>query len=380
MIGFSSKSNLLHTTSLLTDTIRQTKAYSGLTLEQSLVLPVSMGVKSVLFNSTGTKLYALGLEEMSIYEFDRKNKKLLRKINFKPNAAKGLDYILNKPIPSFAEKPVEACFSHHDKILWVSLHNAGGIVPIFLDSLSSERLPAFTKHGKVAYVTNFERQTQDTLYLPLVQTGKMPKVIAKTADDKYLLVSNWGSKTVSILKINDTLAPYGKRIANITVQAIPRGIAVDDRHKKSYVAVMGGNQISAISHKNWKIEKNLVVPISPRHLVMDTAGRLFSSFNVISQIACIEPGTGKILFKANTHSEPRTIALSKNQKFLFVTCYAGNTIDIYKINPHSFKRIYSLKCTGKPIGIGLYEDEDKLEAWVCNYLAGNLKVYMFKKT
>jgi len=181
------------------------------------------------------------------------------------------------------------------------------------------------------------------------------------------------------LKINDTLYPYGKGFATIKMPDVPRGIAIDEKNKRSFVAIYGSNKISVIRNKNWKIEKNLAVPLNPRHLLLDTSGRLFASFSVLSQIACIQPTTGKLLFKATTHEQPRTIALSKNQKFLFVTCYEGNTLDVFKINRNSFSRIFSIKCIGKPVGVSLYEDQEMLEAWVCNYMVGNIKVLQFKK-
>lgn len=356
------------------------KTYSRLVFEQSQILRSSFGVKSVLFNSDGTNLYALNLEAMSIYEFSQARKKIVREIIFSPTKARGIDYLLRKPLSSFAEKPVEACLSHHDKILWVSLHNAGGVVPIFLDSLLLRRPPDFLTRNKLAYVTDFETQTKDTIELPLIRTGKTPKVIAATADNNYLLVSNWSSRTVSVLKINDTLPPYGKKIATIATPATPRGITIIDKDQKSYVGIMGNNTIAVINNKKWKIEKTFVVPLNPRHLIADTAGHLFVSFNALSKIACIDAKTGKVLFTARTHPQPRTIALSKNQRFLFVTCYAGNSVDVFKINRQSFSKIYSLKCTGKPVGIAIYEDDNKLEAWVCNYMAGNLKVFTFRKS
>lgn len=355
------------------------KIYSALIFEQTEILHASYGVKSVLFNSSGTSLYALNLEAMSIYEFSQAKKKMVREIVFSPTQATGIDYLQHKPLPSFAEKPVEACFSHHDKILWVSLHNAGGVVPIFLDSLLPGRSHHFTI-DKLAFVTNFETQTKDTINLPLIRTGKTPKAIARTADNNYLLVSNWSSKTISILKINDTLPPYGKRLVTIATAATPRGITVIDKDHRSYIAIMGSNTIAVINNKRWKIEKTFVVPLNPRHLIADTIGHLFASFNALSKIACIEAKTGKVLFTARTEQQPRTIALSKNQKFLFVTCYGGNSVDVFKINRQSFSKIYSLKCPGKPVGIAIYEDDNKLEAWVCNYMAGNLKVFTFRKS
>ena len=356
------------------------KPYSWLTFTKATDLPASWGVKSVLFNTAGTKLYALNLEGMSIYEYSRENKKLLRIISFRPTKAKGWDYVLNKPIPvSFAEKPVEGCFSHQDKILWVSLHNAGGIVPILLDAVLIEGSRDSMAYSRAVYVKDVETNKTDTQYTALIKTGMIPKVIAKTDDDQTLLVSNWGSKTLSILKINDTLYPYGKRFYTIKMPDIPRGVAIDEKNKRSFVAIYGSNKISVIRNKNWKMERNLAVPFNPRHLLLDTSGRLFVSFSALSQIACIQPATGKLLFKAATHKQPRTIALSKNQKFLFVTCYEGNTLDVFKINQNSFSRIFSIKCTGKPVGVSLYEDQEMLEAWVCNYMAGNIKVLQFTK-
>lgn len=355
------------------------KSYS-LVFSHSQILRSSFGVKSVVFNSKGTHLYALNLEAMSIYEFSRERKEIVREIVFSPTEATGIDYLLNKPLPSFAEKPVEACFSHDDKILWVSLHNSGGVVPILLDLLVPGRAVMPSGQDKLAYINDFETQITDTINLPLIETGQTPKVIAKTADNNFLLVSNWSSKTVSILSINDSVPPYGKKLTTVATSSTPRGITVIDKTHKSYIAIMGSNVIAVINNKNWRIEKTFVVPFNPRHLVADTTGHLFVSFNAISKIACIEAKTGKVQFTAYTQPKPRTIALSKSQKFLFVTCYAGNSLDVFQIKAKSFQKIYSLKCTGKPVGIAIYENIDKLEAWVCNYMNGNIKVFTFKKS
>ena len=111
------------------------------------------GTKSVLFNSKGTKLYAMNLEGMSVYEFDRSSRKILREFKFRPTKGTGWDYEADTAIASFEEKPVEACFSNNDKILWVSLHNAGGIVPIIVDSfqLYPKKADSTDKHITVSY-------------------------------------------------------------------------------------------------------------------------------------------------------------------------------------------------------------------------------------
>ena len=379
-VSFNSFTHKKVTTTQKTDhklRIDTSVTYKNLVYQKAENLTAAPGTKSVLFNSLGSKLYAMNLEGMSVYEFDEASRKITREFKFKPTKASGWDYATHQPVPSFEEKPVEACFSHNDKILWVSLHNAHGIVPINLQDLPFKADKKITT--KKVYVKDMVQHTKDSVYVPFIKTGKTPKVIARTGDNKYVLVSNWHSNNVSVLAANDTAQPYGKVIATIPVSAIPRGIVVDDANNKSYIAIMGGKTISVVNNDTWKIEKELTVASTPRHIVMDNEHRLFVSYNSIGKIACVNPTTGETLFTASTNAQPRTIILSKNQKFLFVTCYSGNTVDVFKINKTSFTKLYSLECKGKPVGVDVYEDDAKLEAWVCNYVGGSLKVFTFKK-
>ena len=93
--------------------------YDELKYKDKEILAAAPGTKSVIFNSSGTKLYAMNLEGMSVYEFDQATRKITREFKFTPTRGMGWDYNKSRPISSFQEKPVEACFSHDDEILWV---------------------------------------------------------------------------------------------------------------------------------------------------------------------------------------------------------------------------------------------------------------------
>jgi DNA-binding beta-propeller fold protein YncE len=354
------------------------RSYSNIIFVKKETLVSAPGTKSVLFNSSGSKLYALNLEGMSVYEFDQPTRKILRVFKFRPTKGAGWDYEADTAIKSYQEKPVEGCFSNNDKILWVSLHNAGGVVPIMVDSFHDypKTTDSTNKHITVLYRGSAQKDSFD---VPLIATGKTPKIITRTADSRYLLVSNWHSYTVSVLDISPDQYPYAKRISTIPVASIPRGIAVDDKNNKSYVAIMGGATITVLNNLVWQKQDDLHVASNPRHIVIDTRGRLFVSFNRLAKIACVNLETGKTLFTASTNKQPRTIALSKNKQFLFVTCYNGNRVDVFKINKKSFKKLYSIECKGKPVGVDIYEDAKKLEAWVCNYTNGTINILTFKK-
>lgn len=356
------------------------KPYDHIEFQDKKILAAAPGTKSVVFNSSGSRLYAMNLEGMSVYEFDQATRKLLREFKFTPTRGMGWDYNKSRPIASYQEKPVEACFSHGDKILWISLHNAEGIVPIWVDDFSKNNaVTTATQKTKPVTVTYPGSEKKDSFRVPLIETGKTPKVISRTADSKYLLVSNWHSRNTSVLELNENASPYGKVISTIPVSAIPRGIAVDDKNNKSYIAIMGGSTMVMVDNKTWKTDSILNVWSSPRHVVMDTSNHLFVSYNSLGTIACLEAGTGKTLFTAKTHAQPRTIVLSKNHKFIFVTCYSSDYVDVYKINSDNFEKVASLPCGGRPVGVDIFEDDDKLEAWVCSYSNGSISVYSFKK-
>src|SRR5688572_6257497 len=359
------------------DTI--TEPYTGIEFEKKELLHAAPGTKSVLFNSGGTKLYAMNLEGMSVYEFDQPSRTITREFKFKPTKGTGWDYTNEKPIPSYQEKPVEACLSHDDKILWVSLHNAEGIVPIRIDSLSANRIKKPEIPSKKITIVYPGSSQRDSIYVPLIKTGKTPKIISRTADSKYLLVSNWHSYNVSVLETNINEFPFAKVVSTIPVSAIPRGVVVDDKNNRSYVAIMGGASITAINNTVWMKEDEINVASNPRHIVMDSSGRLFVSYNRLAKIACIDAASGNTLFSASTAAQPRTIILSKNQKFMFVTCYSSDTVQVFKINEKGFSKVISLPCKGHPVGVDIFEDNDKLEAWVCSYSNGSISVFSFKK-
>lgn len=357
------------------------REYSGLRYKGVTKLTASHGTKSVLFNSSGSLLYAMNLEGMSIYEYDRMSRKVRRKFHFKPTPATGWDYATDKPIPSFEEKPVEACLSHDDKILWVSLHNAKGIVPIWLDTIRPEIPDSMVNLARLKKIRVFYPETarKDSFDVPLIITGKTPKVISRTADNRNLLVSNWHSYNVSVLAVDTSKFPFANLVDNIPVSSIPRGIAIEEERNRSFVAIMGGSSLTVINNSVWMKEKDIAVESNPRHIVTDTSGHLFVSYNKLAKIACIDTESGKTLFTARTKAQPRTLILSKNKKFLFVTCYSSDMVEVFRIDEKKFTRVASLPCPGHPVGVDIYEDDETLEAWVCSYVTGGISVFGFQK-
>ncbi|MEA3506376.1 MAG: hypothetical protein U9R36_02630, partial [Elusimicrobiota bacterium] len=84
--------------------------------------------KSVKVSPDGKYAAVMNLEGLSFWIIDASDFTLDKKIKFFPEPAKGWNYQKRKPINSYAQKPVESCFSNDSRFLWVSLHNGGGVV------------------------------------------------------------------------------------------------------------------------------------------------------------------------------------------------------------------------------------------------------------
>ncbi|HQV06050.1 MAG TPA: YncE family protein, partial [Chitinophagaceae bacterium] len=68
------------------------KPYQNLKYESKESLQAALGTKSVIFNAQGTHLYAMNLEGMSVYEYDRADRKLMKEFKFTPTKGMGWDY------------------------------------------------------------------------------------------------------------------------------------------------------------------------------------------------------------------------------------------------------------------------------------------------
>lgn len=167
---------------------------TGIKLLHEENIKSSYGTKSIFISPDNEKVYTVNLEGMSIIEYDRQSRKKLREIEFIPTPGTGYDYQKRISIPSYQEKPVEACFIHNGKYLCISLHNAGGIV---IWNLYNGKDSITNSSYKEAYLIDFIKRTKTKIKLPFINTGKTPKVIAETPDDRYLFVSNWHSNNVS---------------------------------------------------------------------------------------------------------------------------------------------------------------------------------------
>ena len=244
---------------------------------------------------------------------------------------------------------------------------------------------AFTSDGRYGYVSNYQmygpgfsqpghdgcdlapwdesfvyRIDTSTLEIDqIVPVGAVPKYLAITPDDRYLLVANWCGFDVSVI---DTKT--GEEVARVEVGRHPRGIAVDPASSTAYVAVMGSSYLAVLDLADLSVTRLEGVGANPRHLVIDPTGRfLFVTLNGEGRVIKIDLETGELVARVATGSAPRSMTISGDGTALYVVNYNSDTVA--KIATDDMTVLQTLEVAHHPIGITF--DDVTRRVWVSSY-------------
>lgn len=254
--------------------------------------------------------------------------------------------------------PVEAAFSHDGKYAWVSNYNMSG--------------DKFTNPGCDGCYSNefddsylYKINTETFAIEEIIRVGSVPKYVAVSPDNKYVLVSNWSSGDVSVVDIEK-----GKEIKRIKAGRFPRGIVVDSQSKYAYVTIMGSVHLLKIDLEDFSTSQIKNVGSGPRHLCISSDDSvLYVSLNNEGKIAKINLHDGTIQ-KTVCEGAPRSMIITPDDKFLYVVNYSINKVS--KVDLLKFEVTEQQDTKEHPIGI-TFDSENK-EVWVACY-SGCLMVY-----
>lgn len=153
--------------------------------------------KSANYSTDGKKLYVQLLEGAETIVYSVETKKQLKVIKhtfktsnqylFKNNEPAVFNYAYSKNDSNynhFSGKPVESCFSHGGKYLWVTYYRRNFDINAIYPSA-------------VAII-----DTKTDEIIRVMPTGPLPKIIACSPDNKYIAVTHWGDNTVGIVDIS----------------------------------------------------------------------------------------------------------------------------------------------------------------------------------
>jgi YVTN family beta-propeller protein len=251
---------------------------------------------------------------------------------------------------------------------------------------------AFTSGGRYVYVSNYAmygpgfanpggdgcdgggwdesfvyRLDLDTARIDqVIGVGAVPKYVAVTPDDRYVLVTNWCGFDLSVI---DTAA--ATEVARVPLGRHPRGIAITADSGTAYVGVMGSRDIAVVDLASFAVSWIGDVGVSPRHLVLSPDDRsLYVTLNGEGMVAKVDLATGAVAGRVATGRAPRSMAISDDGTALYVVNYNSDTLS--KVRTDDMVVIEEVATGGRPIGVTY--DAGARQVWVANY-SGSIQVF-----
>ena len=385
--------------------VKRFQHYNANTKNENDVFDVSINSpKSVNILNSKNKFYVNSLEgeETAVYDLTtfKKIKIIKHSFNasnqylFKGDANAGFIYKTKTGnLNYFNGKPVESCFSHNGKYLWITYYrksyDANAIDPSAVCIIDTDA---------------------DTI-VRVMTTASLPKMIACSPDSKTIAISHWGDNTVSLIDISSGNPSSFSYLDNIVIDyrmnlnfssntKIDRdnncgnclrgteftpdnkyilvgkmgsnGIAIIDIEKRKYLGTVTGMKTNMrhliikdawlylSSNKYGYVQKTLLsdfvkyfstaskmgaydkwqnafVGIGARTISIDPSGKyLFAAVNNESKVSIVRTSDMKVLASCNADSYPVGMDMSEDGKTLIVTAQGktgggGNSVMVFKV-------------------------------------------------
>ncbi len=316
----------------------------------------SIAPKSVRSSSDGVVSAHNMMYRHSVTVYDAKTFKLIHTI---PDSVSLKDFGFSNYSGSYKGAPVEGTFSPDGKFLYVSNYAMYG--KGFNKEGTDTCSPADGYDKSFVYRINRSNYQIDGVY----PVGSVPKVVEVTPDNKYVLVANWCSYTVSVISVE-----LDKVVKTVKIGRYPRGIAINNDSTKAYVAEMGGNRIHVIDLQDFTTS---YIPIgsNPRAIVLSPDNSaMYVTMNLSGKVASWDLVNNKAGKSVKTGNAARSLAINADGSHLFVVNYKSDTMS--RVRTSDMKVTQNIKVCNEPIGITY--DLPTGNTWIACY-KGQIKIY-----
>jgi YVTN family beta-propeller protein len=256
--------------------------------------------------------------------------------------------------------PIEGAAAPDGKAVWIANAQMSG--DGFKQIADDACTPTSNYESSFLY-----RVSTETLQIDrVVQVGALPKSLATTPDNRYVLVSNWCSWDVSVV---DTQTQ--REVRRIQVGPFPRGIAIDVKSAKAYIALFGGDDIAIMNLTDFSVRWLTNIGRAPHHLALDPSGKyLYATFSGTGEVVKIDLETQTIVARAATGNTPRSLAIANTGQHLYVVNYGSDTVS--KIHTPTMQIAQTVEV--KPSPIGVTYDAQTRQVWVASQ-SGSILVF-----
>ena len=312
--------------------------------------------KSVLASDTGLISAHNMMYSHSVTIYDANKAELVATV---PDSVFLGDFGYKKYSGLYRGAPVEGAFSPDGKYLYFTNYAMYG--KGFTKEGHDTCSPASGYDNSYLSRVNLESKKIDAVY----PVGSVPKVVAVSPDNKYVLVSNWCSYTVTVISVES-----GKTVKSIKIGRYPRGISITSDGRYAFVAEMGGSHIHKIDLTDFT---KTLIPIgsNPRAVVLSPdQSKLYVTMNLSGKVQAWDLLANKSIKSVKTGEAARSLDISSDGTALFVVNFKSDTVS--KVRTSDMKVLQTIKVCNEPIGVTY--DSSTNRTWVACY-GGALKVF-----
>jgi YVTN family beta-propeller protein len=238
-------------------------------------------------------------------------------------------------VESTGLQPKGAMLSHDGKTLFVTNFlelNGKKIVTMYdaatlepkgqLDLFAVVVESALSPDDKTLYLSSFWGHS--VLFVDLatktivreVKAGAHPKVLTLTPDGKTLFAANWSGDTVTEIDVAE-----GVVVRTLKTGKSPRGMAVTSKGTL-YVANFYGESIEVYEGADRSAQHRLPMCKCPRHLALSPDEKtLYVSCLNKSRIDAVDLATETVVHKAHVGDSPKSIAVSADGRYIWSADY-----------------------------------------------------------
>ena len=253
--------------------------------------------------------------------------------------------------------PVEGAFTLDKKHFYVSNYSmfGPGQGPEGEDTCTPSSARAAGDTPDYVYRINTTSLSIDQV----IRVGLVPKYVAVSPDDKYVLVTNWCSWTLSIISV-----AAHRVVATLPMPGTPRGIAIDPQSRFAYVAIMGGDVLVRVSLNVLREVGQIYVGSNPRTVVLSPDGHLaYLTLNIPGDVTKVNLATGHIIAVQHIGVLCRSLAISSDGTALYAVSYGSSAVT--ELAASNLAVLQTVHVPKDPIGITY--DPLTHDVWVSSY-------------
>lgn len=178
-------------------------------------------------------------------------------------------------------------------------------------------------------------------------TGKLPRMVQLTNDERKAWTADAGSGTVTLIDIQ-----YRKQVGQIEVGGMPQGFALTLDEKRLLVATGSNDMVVLVDAVANKLRRSLGVPGHAARLLTSRDGkRVYASLSGSGEVAVLDPQMFLEIKRATAGTSAEGLLLDSAGEFLYVSAQTENKI--FKLRLPDLKAAQVIETQAKPAAMCL---------------------------